>query len=186
MRRNALATSESMRCGACSCSLARELRAGPSLSRADRAAEASTTITCWHAQRPGCPRSWRCPCRNRAGYRATQGCPLCATRQRVPVRLLPRPMLRRERRAAPSARRHHPARSASRAFSCCNMLAKSWRGAKGEGATCLSTSVWLPHPNVRQAPEARHHHTVGDVDDQLRDLACRHTPSLARQGHGIA
>ena len=130
MRRSPLATSESMRCGACSCSLARALLAGPALSSADRAAEASTTITCRHVQHLGRAKSWRRPHRNRAGCRATQGCPLCATPQQVPLPLLPLPTSRRELRAAPNARQRHLARSSSKAFSCRKMLARHLQNAK--------------------------------------------------------
>jgi len=120
-----------MRCGACSCSLARALLAGPALSSADRAAEASTTITCRRVQRPGRAVSSRHSHRNRAGCRATQDCPLCATPQQVPLPLLPLPTWRRELRAVPNARRRHPGRSSSKAFSCRNMLAKNLQSAKG-------------------------------------------------------
>src|SRR5674476_1385846 len=102
-RRSPLATSESMRCGACSCSLARALLAGPALSSADRAAEASTTITCRHVQHLGRAVSWRHSHRNRAGCRATQGCPPCATPHQVPLPLPPLPT--RSSRSMPSTRR---------------------------------------------------------------------------------
>ena len=131
MRRSPFATSESMRCGACSCSLARALLAGPALSSADSAAEASTTITCRHVQHLGRAESSRRSHRNRASCRATQGCRLCATPQQVPLPLLPLPMWRRELRAAPNARRRHPARSSSKAFSCRSMLAKILQKCQG-------------------------------------------------------
>ena len=104
MRRSPLAISESMRCGAWSCSMARALRAGPALSSADRAAEASTTITCRHVQHPGRAVSPRGSHRDRAGCRATRGCPLCATPQQVPLPLLPLLTWRRELPAVPGAR----------------------------------------------------------------------------------
>ena len=111
IRRSPLATSESMRCGACSCSLARADLAGPALSSADRAADASITITCRHVQHLGRAESSRRSHRNRAGCRATQGCRLCATPQQVPLPLLPQPMWRRELRAAPNAQQPRRERS---------------------------------------------------------------------------
>ena len=153
IRRSPLATSESMRCGAWSCSLARAFLAGPTLSSAERAAEASTTITCRRVQHLGRAILWRCSHRRRAGYRATQGCPLCATPLQVPSPLPPLPTLRRELRAAPNARRRHLARSLSTAFSCRNMLARNSRVAKTSTASVDSTQILVAGRSAMETVE---------------------------------
>ena len=86
--------------GGVGCSVASARRAGPALSRAARAAEASTTITARLVRRPRRRRSRRYRHRGRAAPRAAQGCPPGATPRPAPAppRRTPKWMRRRSPR----------------------------------------------------------------------------------------